>query len=61
MALLLMWFIKYVVILWITSSSASHPERTHMATCVPIYRTAIIWYREQLEGLPERMQINKHG
>jgi hypothetical protein len=61
MVLQLMWFIKWVVIPWIISSSASHPERSHMAICVPIYRTTIIWYRGQLEGLPERMQTSKHG
>jgi hypothetical protein len=61
MVLWLMWFIKWVVILWITNSSASHLERSHMAICMLIYRIAIIKYRGQPEGLPERMQINKHG
>jgi hypothetical protein len=61
MVLQLMWFTKWVVILWITNSSASHLEKSHMATCVLIYRIAIIRYREQLEGLPEQTQINKHG
>jgi hypothetical protein len=59
-----MWFIRWGVIPWITSSSASHPGRSHMAICVLIYQIAIIWYvqhRRQLEEFLERMQTSKRG
>jgi hypothetical protein len=64
MVLRLMWFIKWEVIPWITSSSASHPGRFHMGMCVLIYRIAIIRYiqhRRQLEEFLERMQTSKRG
>jgi hypothetical protein len=55
---------RWEVTLWITGSSASHPRRSRMGTCVPIYRTATIRYircRGRLEEFLEQMPTNKRG
>jgi hypothetical protein len=64
MALRLMLFTKWEVILEITNSSASRPRRSRMDICVLIYRIVIIRYiqhRGRLEEFLEQMQTNKHG
>jgi phenylpyruvate tautomerase PptA (4-oxalocrotonate tautomerase family) len=64
MVLRLMWFIRWEMIPWITSSLASHLGRSRMAIYVLIYRIAVIRYiqhRRELEEFLERMQTSKRG